>query len=84
MSKFTIIFLLYNNDSGFWESLDTSEVLAVRRRGAPTEAYKQYAARRSDRPSVAGYCGGWKDNTADDALMVDQGNGKLLYIEALN
>jgi hypothetical protein len=38
------------------------------------EAYRQYAARRSDRPSsVASYCGGWKGKTADDALMVDQG-----------
>ena len=51
--------------------------------------YKQYAAspstllrivslsnERSDRPSsVAGYCGGWKGNTADDGLVVDQGRG---------
>ena len=30
-------------------SLGTSEVLDARRQGAPTEAYKRYAARRSDR-----------------------------------
>jgi hypothetical protein len=48
-------------------------VLDAKRRVTPIEAYKQYAARRSDRPSsVAGYCGGWKGNTADDSLMVDQ------------
>jgi hypothetical protein len=57
----------------FWEFLGASEVLDARRQGVPTEAYKQYAARRSYRPSsVAGYCGGWKGNTADDALMVNQ------------
>ena len=40
----------------FGKSLGTSEVLDVRRQGAPTEAYIQYGARRSDRPSsVAGY-----------------------------
>ena len=49
-------------------------MLDTRCRGTPTEAYKQYAAGRSDRPSsVASYCGGWKGNTADDILLVDQG-----------
>jgi len=33
----------------FGQSLGTSKVLAARRREAPSEAYKQYAARRSDR-----------------------------------
>ena len=57
----------------FGEFLGYSKVLAARRRGVPTEAYHKYTARRSDRPSsVAGYCGGWKGNTADGALMVDQ------------
>ncbi len=54
----------------FGQSLGTSKVLDARRRGAPTEAYKQYAAKRSDRrqhssldPALRG----------DDSLMVDQG-----------
>ncbi len=33
----------------FGRALGTSRVLDARRRGAPTETYKQYAARRSDR-----------------------------------
>jgi hypothetical protein len=33
----------------FGTNLDTSEVLDARRQGATTEAYKKYAARRSDR-----------------------------------
>ena len=65
-------------------------MLDARRRGVPTEAYKQHAARRNDRPSsVASYCGGWKGNTADDTLMVDQGvtfpldpRGRFFYTSA--
>jgi hypothetical protein len=34
---------------GFEEFLITSKVLDARRRGATTEAYEQYAARRSNR-----------------------------------
>jgi hypothetical protein len=41
--------LMGNDNQGFRQSLGTSKVLDARRRGAPTEAYRQYAARRSDR-----------------------------------
>ena len=67
------------------QSLGTSKVLDARRRGVPTEAYKQYAAspstslrivslsnERSDRPSSAVVCyGGWKGNAA---LRLTQGH----------
>ena len=56
----------------FGVTLGTNKVLDARRRGAPTEAYKQYAARRSDRPSSVtpwrDY-GGWKGNPARAGQM---------------
>jgi len=57
---------------GYIALLITSKVLDVRRRGARTEAYGEI--RRKPAPAQAGG-GAIEGNAADDALMVDQGNG---------